>query len=146
MTTRLPNWTVHFATPANAANYQYVVLSVALACDFGSYVATLNGTARTWGYRTAVASDCAVRSGLSGYTQWIALQWPVSALTAAGADNVLTLGVSQTYGAMDDALRMELSNTGAAPSVTGFNDYEFVGTSSTSNNIPANDAVPNQAH
>ena len=65
------------------------------------------------------------------------------ALSAAGLDNVLTLGVSQTYGAMDDALRLELSNTGAAPSVTGFNDYEYVGTSSTATNVPANDAVPN---
>ncbi len=44
---------------------------------------------------------------------------------------------------MDDALRLELTNTSAAPSVTGWNDYEFVGTSSTSQNIPANDTLPN---
>jgi hypothetical protein len=143
VSTRTPVWTVHFATPQNAANYTYAVLSVALACDYGSYVTNLNGTARTWGYRTGVASDCSVRSGLSGYYQWIAFQFPVSSLKPAGEDNVLTLGVSQTYGAMDDALRLELTNTSAAPSVTGWNDYEFVGTSSTSQNIPANDTVPN---
>ena len=134
---------MHFATPQNATDYTYAVLSVALACDFGSYVTNLNGTARTWGFRNSVASDCAVRSGLSGYYQWIAFQFPVSSLKPAGEDNVLTIGVSQTYGAMDDALRLELTNTSAAPSVTGWNDYEFVGTSSTSQNIPANDTVPN---
>ncbi|HEX5284266.1 MAG TPA: polysaccharide lyase family protein [Bryocella sp.] len=143
VSTRTPVWTVHFATPQDAGNYTYAVLSVALACDFGSYVTNLNGTARTWGYRTAVASDCAVRSGLSGYYQWVAFQFPIASLKPAGEDNVLTLGVSQTYGAMDDALRLELTNTSAAPSVTGWNDYEFVGTSSTSQNIPANDTVPN---
>ena len=142
-TTRVPNWQVHFATPATVANYQYAVLSVALACDFGSYVTALNGTMRTWGYRTAVASDCSVRSGLSGFTQWVVLQFPVSALNPAGQDNLLTLGVSQTDGAMDDALKLELTNKSAAPSITGFNDYEFVGTSSTTANLPANDAVPN---
>ncbi len=143
VTTRTPVWTVHFATPDNAANYTNAVLSVALACDYGSYVLNLNGTARTWGYRTAVASDCAIRSGLSGYYHWIAFQFPVSSLKPAGADNVLTIGVSQTYGAMDDAIRLELTNTSAAPSTTGWNDFEFVGSSSTSANIPANDTVPN---
>jgi rhamnogalacturonan endolyase len=143
VSTRTPAWTVHFATPQNASNYTYAVLSIALACDYGSYVLNLNGTARTWGYHSALASDCSVRSGLSGYYQWIAFQFPVSSLSPAGEDNVLTLGVSQTYGAMDDALRLELTNTSAAPSVTGWNDYEFVGTSSTSQNIPANDTVPN---
>lgn len=141
--TRTPVWTVHFATPQDATSYTYAVVSVALACDYGSYVLNLNGTARTWGYRNTVASDCAVRSGLSGYYQWVAFQFPVSSLKPAGEDNVLTIGVSQTYGAMDDAIRLELTNTSAAPSVTGWNDYEFVGTSSTSQNIPANDTVPN---
>lgn len=150
VTTRTPVWTVHFASPADVANYQaagFVVLSAAVACDYGSYVITLNGTSsshtRTWSYSSATLSDCAVRSGLSGYTQWIAFQFPASYLNAAGLDNVMTLGVSQTYGIMDDALRLELSNTGAAPSVTGWNDYEYVSTSSTSGNIHANDALPN---
>jgi hypothetical protein len=150
VTTRPPTWTIHFASPADVANYQssgYVVLSAAMACDYGSYVINLNGTSsshtRTWSYSSSTESDCAVRSGLSGYTQWVAFQFPASLLNPAGADNQLTLGVSQTYGVMDDALRLELSNTGAAPSVTGWNDYEFVGTSSTSQNIHANDALPN---
>ncbi|HZQ43514.1 MAG TPA: polysaccharide lyase family protein [Acidobacteriaceae bacterium] len=141
--TRTPVWTVHFATPQDAGNYTYAVLSVALACDYGSYVTNLNGTPRTWGYRNSVASDCAIRSGLSGYYQWVAFQFPIASLNPAGDDNILTIGVSQTYGAMDDALRLELTNTSAAPSVTGWNDYEFVGTSSTSQNIPANDTLPN---
>jgi hypothetical protein len=143
VTTRTPTWTVHFATPQNVTNYTYAVLSVALACDYGSYVTTLNTTSRTWGYRTGVASDCSIRSGLSGYYQWIALQFPISALNPAGQDNVLTIGVSQTYGAMDDALRFELTNNPATPSTTGWSDYEFVPTSSTSGNIPANDSVAN---
>jgi hypothetical protein len=150
VTTRPPTWTVHFASPADVASYQasgYVVLTAAMACDYGSYVINLNGTSsshtRTWSYSSSTESDCAVRSGLSGYTQWVAFQFPASLLNAAGADNQLTLGVSQTYGVMDDALRLELSNTGAAPSVTGWNDYEFVGTSSTSQNLHANDALPN---
>jgi hypothetical protein len=143
VTTRTPTWTVHFATPADAANYQYVVLSLAMACDYGSYVADLNGThsteARTWSYNTQ--NDCSVRSGLSGFTQWVAMQYPVAALNPAGEDNVLSLGVSQTYGPMDDALRLELSNTGASPSVTGWNDYDYVGTNSGTTR--GNDAVPN---
>lgn len=148
VSTRTPAWTVHFATPPDATNYTYAVLSVALACDYGSYVTNLNGkTARTWGFRSsgafATESDCAVRSGLSGYYQWVVFQFPVASLSPAGEDNTLTIGVSQTYGAMDDALRLELTNTSAAPSVTGWNDYEFVGTSSTSQNIMANDTVPN---
>jgi hypothetical protein len=143
VSTRVPAWKVHFATPANVANYQYAVLSVALACDYGSYVLNLNGTARTWGYRSTVETDCAIRSGLSGYTQWIAFQFPVSALSAANLDNLLTISTSQTYGAMDDAIRLELTNNSAAPSTTGWNDYEYVSTSSTSNNLPANDTVPN---
>jgi rhamnogalacturonan endolyase len=141
VTTRLPVWQVHFASPADVTNYQYAVLSVSLACSEGSYVLNLNGTARTWSFTNA--SDCAVRSGLSGYTQWIAFQFPISSLKAAGADNLLTIGVSQTQGDMDDAIRLELTNTSAAPATTGWNDYEYVPTSSTSNNIRANDAVPN---
>ncbi len=145
VTTRPPAWTVHFATPSDVSNYAsgYAVLSIALACDYGSYVLNLNGTARTWSYSSSTESDCAVRSGLSGYTQWIAFQFPASSLKQAGQDNVLTLGVSQTYGVMDDALRMELTNTSAAPSVTGWNDYEFVSSSSTSGNLHANDSLPN---
>jgi rhamnogalacturonan endolyase len=142
VTTRLPAWQVHFASPSDVANYQNAVLSVALACSEGSYVLNLNGTARTWSFTNA--SDCAVRSGLSGYTQWIAFQFPASVLKSAGSDNLLTIGVSQTQGDMDDAIRLELTNTTADPSATGWNDYEYVPTSSASNNIRANDTVPNR--
>jgi hypothetical protein len=44
---------------------------------------------------------------------------------------------------MDDALRLELTNTSAAPSTTGWNDYEYVSTSSSGDNVPANDAASN---
>ncbi len=44
---------------------------------------------------------------------------------------------------VDDALRFELTNTPAAPTTTGWSDYEYVGTSSTSQNVQANDSVLN---
>jgi hypothetical protein len=144
VTTKLPTWKIHFATPENFANYSYVVLSVGLACDAGSYIATLNSTARTWSYNSANASDCAVRSALSGYYQWIAFQYPVSALTqTAGADNVLAIGVSQTAGAMDDALRLELTTATADHATRGWYDYEYVSTASTTNNVRADDTQTN---
>ncbi len=144
-TTRLPAWTVHFASPSDVGSYAFAIVSVALACDEGSYVLDLNGTssasARTWSFTNA--SDCAVRSGLSGYTQWVAFRYPISTLKAAGLDNALNIGISQTIGDMDDAIRVELTNTSAAPSTTGWNDYEYVPTSSTSSIIHANDTVAN---
>lgn len=144
VTTKIPNWKVHFATPSTVANYKYAVLSVGLACDYGSYVLTLNtSTARTWSYSSATESDCAIRSGLSGYYQWIVFQFPVSSLSAAGDDNLLTIGASQTLGAMDDALRLELTNTTVDHATTGWYDYEYVSTSSTSGNVRASDTVPN---
>jgi hypothetical protein len=143
VTTRTPVWKVHFASPADVANYKYAELSVGLACDYGSYIVNLNGTNRTWSYNSATESDCAIRSGLSGYYQWVVFEFPVSALSAAGADNLLTIGVSQTSGAMDDALRLELTNSTSAPSSTLWHDYEYVGTSSTANNVRASDTVPN---
>ena len=136
--TGIPAWQVHFATPANYASEAYVVLSVAVACDEGSYVVALNGHSYTWS-RTNL-SDCMVRSGLSGYTQWFVMQWPTSALTqTVGGDNVITIGMSQAEGASDDALRLELTNTSAAPATSGWNDYTFLNGTATLNN----DAVPN---
>jgi hypothetical protein len=133
VTTGIPAWQVHFATPANFASEAYVVLSVAIACDEGSYVVALNGHSYTWS-RTNV-SDCMVRSGLSGYTQWFVMQWPTSDLTqTAGADNVISIGMSQPDGASDDALRLELTNTSAAPATTGWNDYTFLNGATTLNN------------
>jgi hypothetical protein len=136
--TGIPAWTVHFATPADYATHAYVVLSVAVACDEGSYVIALNGNSYTWSRTNE--SDCMVRSGLSGYTQWFVMQWPTSALTqSAGGDNVITIGMSQQQGASDDALRLELTTTSAAPATTGWNDYTFLNGTTT----PNNDAVPN---
>ena len=138
-TTRSPGLTIHFmTTAAQQAQGQYVVLSVALACVEGSVVPTLNNKQLVWHYLNS--SDCMVRSGLSGYTQWIAFEWPTSDLKPAGQDNVLTLGVSQVDGVMLDALRMEITNTSADPAVTGWNDYEYV---DSSKYTPANDALAN---
>jgi hypothetical protein len=138
--TKTPPWTVNFATPSSISSYTngYAVLSVALAATEASYIVTLNGQQLIWS--SLNKSDAAVRSGLSGYTQWIAFQWPVSALNPSGQNNVLTISVSQQQGDEDDALRLELTNTSAAPPVRGWNDYSFV-TAGTS--TPPNDAVPN---
>jgi hypothetical protein len=148
VTTKVPAWKVHFATPANIANYNYVELSVGLACNYGSYVAVLsNGTtsvSRTWGYSSSTYSDCAIRSGLSGYYEWIVFEYPVSALNSTvGGDNTISISTSQTNGAMDDALRLELSTTTAAPTTTKWYDYEYVGTSSSSNNVHSVDSSSN---
>jgi hypothetical protein len=138
VTTRTPVWTVHFATPQNAKDNAFAVMSVALAAAEGSLTVTLNGQPLVW--HVANASDAAVRSGLSGYTQWITYQWDTSVLNPAGADNTLTFAVSQTQGVEYDALRMELTNTSADPAVTGWHDYEFL---YKTTDTKANDAVPN---
>lgn len=148
VTTKVPAWTLHFATPANVANYNFVELSVGLACNYGSYVAVLNNgttsTSRTWGYSSSTYSDCAIRSGLSGYYEWIVFEYPVSALNSTvGGDNTISLSTSQTNGAMDDALRLELSTTTAAPTSTKWYDYEYVATSSSANNVHSNDTSSN---
>jgi hypothetical protein len=68
------------------------------------------------------------------------MQWPTADLVqAVGGDNVISIGMSQPQGASDDALRLELTNTSAAPSTTGWNDYTFLNGTTTLNN----DAVPN---
>ena len=137
LTERTPAWNVQFVTPDNNTA-PYVTLSVALSCAEGSYVVTLNGQQLVWHYKNA--SDCMIRSGLSGYTQWVVFEWPVSVLAAAGQDNLLTIGVSQNDGVEDDALRLELSPTTSNPAVRGWNDYEWV---SGSSDTPANDTVAN---
>jgi len=142
VSTPVPSWKVHFATPANYAQYKYVTLSVAVACAYGSYVIQLNSsTTETWHYQNS--SDCMIRSGLSGFTQFFVMQWPTSSLVqTAGGDNVLTIGMSM-IGSSDDALRLELSNTSADPAVTGWNDYTFIYGSGTSQVTYANDAIAN---
>jgi hypothetical protein len=155
--TAIPAWQVYFATPANISSYSsgYVELSISAACAYGSYVVTLNPSGanvqRIWHYTND--SDCVIRSGLSGYTQWFVMEWPVSALNQTpGGSNEITVSMSQQYGAEDDAWRLELTNTSSNPTVTGWNDYTYVtgtGTPATPPNPPNssgllnNDAVPN---
>jgi hypothetical protein len=154
--TSIPPWQVYFATPANIANYSsgYVELSISAACAYGSYVVTLNPSGanvqRIWHYTND--SDCVIRSGLSGYTQWFVMEFPASALnqTPLGS-NEITVSMSQQYGAEDDAWRLELTNTSSNPTVTGWNDYTYVigtGTPATtappnSSGLLNNDAIPN---
>lgn len=145
VTTPTPPWTVNFATPSNISSYTngYAVLSASLAATEASYIVTLNGHQLVWSMVNR--SDAAIRSGFSGYTQWIAFQWPASLLNPAGENNVLQISVSQPQGDEDDALRMELTNTSADPSVRGWHDYSFVteGATGGSVTVPADDAVPN---
>ena len=121
-------WQVHFTTTAaQQAQGQYVVLSIALAAAESDLIVSLNGhqlIMRDPYYLHA--SDPMVRQGTSGYFGWAALQWNTSVLNAPGQDNIITLSVNHPWGVMYDALRMEITNTSAAPSVTGWNDYEFL--------------------
>jgi hypothetical protein len=157
VTTPIPPWQVYFATPSNIANYSsgYVELSISAACAYGSYTVTLNPSAanvqRIWHYTNY--SDCVIRSGLSGYTQWFVMEFPVSALNQTpGGSNEITVSMSQTYGAEDDAWRLELTNTSSNPAVTGWNDYTYITGTSTpavpplpanSSGLYNNDAIPN---
>ena len=149
VTTPVPAWKIHFATPSDFANYSYAIVSVALACDSGSYVMEMNGSstyARTWAYSASNYTDCSVRSALSGYYQWVAFQFPIAALTqTAGADNVLAISVSagKGYGDMEDAIRLELTANPADHTTTGWYDYEYVGTSSSSADVTAVDTTSN---
>ncbi|MGA2350943.1 MAG: polysaccharide lyase family protein [Terracidiphilus sp.] len=138
VTTTVPPWKVNFATTAaQVAQGSHVDLSVGLACVEANLTVSLNGHALTWD--AINKSDCSVRSGLSGYYQWVVFEWPTSDLVANGSGNVLTFTVSgNVQGVEYDALRMEISSTGANPSTTGWHDYAYV-TSGTS--TAANDAV-----
>ena len=141
VTTKTPPWQIHFATPPSPTGSlppTFVDLSVSVACVEGSYIVTLNGKQLIWHYTNA--SDCAVRSGLSGFTQWFVMQWDATALNPVGADNVITISMSQSGGTSDDAIRLELTNVSANPTLRGWNDYEFL---YGSTDIPANDALPN---
>ena len=87
-------------------------------------------------------SDSIERSGLSGYTQWVAFQWPISDLSPVGSDNVITTTVTGVNSQnADDAIRLELSNSGADPAVTNWHDYYYVTSGKTT---ASNDTVPNQ--
>lgn len=151
--TATPAWQIYFATPNDIASYGSgnVELSVALACGYSSDVVSLNGQQRIWHYTNY--SDCMIRSGLSGYTQWFVMEWPASALNQTpGGSNEITLSMSSSgYGVEDDALRLELTNNTSNPATTGWNDYTYIiGTGTPATTPPANssglynnDAVPN---
>ena len=63
----------------------------------------------------------------------------LSDLSAVGADNEFTFGVSShADGVMYDALRMEITNTSASPTVTGWDDYTYI---NGSTQVAQNDAV-----
>jgi hypothetical protein len=135
----VPEWTVNFATTsAQSAQGSYVDLSVALSAADASLTISLNGKPITW--HSINTNDAAIRSGFSGYTQWIVFEWPTSDLVSAGGDNVLTFSVSGGTGVMYDALRMEISPTSANPSTTNWHDYEYV---TPSTYVAADDAVAN---
>ena len=102
---------------------------------------TLNGQPLAWSGYKHKNSDAAVRSGFSGTYQWVAFQWPTSALSPAGQDNVITFHVNHSQGVEYDALRMEITNQSANPGVTGWNDYDYVDASTSAR---ANDAIDNQ--
>ncbi len=135
----VPDWQVHFTTTADQqAQGQYAVLSVGLAATESSLTVSLNGLPLVW--HSVKASDAAVRSGLSGTYQWVAFEWNTNQLNPPGADNVITFNVNRTQGVMYDALRMEVTNKSAAHETTGWNDYEYVNSSTYE---PANDSVAN---
>jgi hypothetical protein len=137
--TTVPPLTIHFTTTtAQQAQGQYAVFSIGLACAESDIFANLNGKQQLI-WHDANISDCMMRSSFTGYYQWVVFQWPTSDLSAAGADNLLTLSTTG-WGNSWDAFRMEITNQSAAPVTTGWNDYEFV---THNSNIRANDTVPN---
>jgi hypothetical protein len=140
VTASVPAWQVHFAT-TSAQNAQggYVDLSVGLSCVEENLSVSLNGHALNW---SAInKNDCMVRSGFSGYYQWVVFEWPTSDLAAAGNENTLTLSVNGGgEGVQYDALRMEISSKGANPSTTGWHDYEYI---ASGTDIAANDSISN---
>jgi hypothetical protein len=130
-------WLVKFTTTAaQLGQGQYVVLSVALAAQDASLTISLNGhTGETWGTDNFSPDDPAARSGDAGFYQWAAFQFPASELAAAGSLDTFSFSVSaHEYGVMYDALRMEITNTSASPSVTGWHDYNYITSSTTQQN------------
>ncbi|HZZ27302.1 MAG TPA: polysaccharide lyase family protein [Pirellulales bacterium] len=128
------SWQVHFmVTAAQKAQGQFVVLSVGVVSLSASLVVTLNGHQETWSFNNFPGpNDPQTRSGDAGFYQWAAFQFPVSDLSTTGTDNEIDFGVSaHTNGVMYDALRMEITNTSASPSTTGWDDYTYINGSST---------------
>jgi len=141
--TPTPPWQIHVATPAGTSSEAFVVLSLTLSASQGRETVTPNGgNSLSYSPPSSFNSDAIERSGLSGYTQWVAFQWPTSALSPDGSDNVITTQVTGVNSQnSDDALRLELTNIGADPSITNWHDYYFVTSGKTT---AANDTVPNQ--
>jgi hypothetical protein len=147
--TELPPWQIHFATPSGGiGSNQYVILTVGYSASQGGEKVTLNGTTPLiYTPPSADDSDAIERSGLSGVYQFVVYQWPISDLNAAGDDNIITTQFNATSGTdsqiSDDALTVSLSPTSAQPSVTGWNDYQFIAAAGAGTTTKVNDAVPN---
>ena len=121
-------WLVNFTVTQaqmNVASFKYVDLSVGLAANEGSLIVELNGHQEIWHYGNST-SDPMVRSSDSGTYQFLVFEFPIADLNAAGAADQFQFSVSQNDGVMYDALRMELSVSGANPSITGWNDYDYI--------------------
>ncbi len=143
-TASTPDWQVHFTTTANQLSQgQYVVLSVGLAATEASMTVSLNGSPLVWRGFGIKNADAGVRSGFSGTYQWVVFEWNTSQLNPPGTDNVVTFNVNRTQGVMYDALRMEITGASAAHETTGWNDYEYVNSSTYE---PAIDGVSNNNH
>jgi hypothetical protein len=138
VTTPVPPWNVYFTTTSAQSNQgSFVDVSIGLSCVEANLTASLNGHALTW--NAINASDCSVRSGLSGTYQWVVFEWPTADLEAAGSKDTLQLTVGgNVQGVEYDALRMEVSSRGANPNTTGWHDYEYV---ASGDYIAADDAV-----
>ncbi|MGA2886600.1 MAG: polysaccharide lyase family protein [Terracidiphilus sp.] len=138
-----PPWQIHFTTTAEQqAQGQYVVLSVPLAATAADVIPSLNGgNTLVWHGVGIKASDAMVRSGFEGTYQWVVFQWNTSLLNPPGEDNIIALSVNRANGVMYDAMRLEITNTSADHTVTGWNDYEFLYGSTYE---AANDAIENQ--
>lgn len=139
---KTPAWQIHFTTTAaQQAQGKYVVLSVGLASTEADVLPSLNGGPELIWHGVGIkASDAMLRSGDAGTYQWVVYQWNTSQLNPPGKDNVITLTVNRPAGVQYDALRLAITNQSAAPSVTGWHDYEFLYGNTY---VPANDAVSN---
>jgi polysaccharide lyase family 4-like protein len=133
-------WQVHFTvTSQQLAQGQYAVISIAAVALDASLTLSLNGHNETWSYGGFSPNDPQVRSGDAGFYQWAAFQFPTTDLNAAGAADLLTLSPSaHSDGIMYDALRMEITNTSASPSTTGWYDYTYINGSSQTAPVDSN--------
>ena len=117
------------------------MLSVALVALDASLTLTLNGHSEAWSYNSFSPDDPHdPQRRFAGFYQWAAFQFPTTDLSAAGIsnDNEITLSVSNHQdGVMYDALRMEITNTSASPTVTGWDDYTYINGSTS---VAPNDA------